>query len=166
MDNLNNVKSSHENFTFTIKDRRTVEALSEFYKTNVTSVEEDSTNLTLFKDFTMNSYVNCLAKVIGIYRFETNYCILKVTDGTKVTFSSFRQSGKIDDTCLMHWVDQDASEATKNHSFDISVFDDHVKILDDLKVDDYILFCNLHIKRVIHSTFTSGLIHTLDLKEV
>ncbi|XP_066919617.1 protection of telomeres protein 1-like [Clytia hemisphaerica] len=166
MDDVENVKSSHENFTFTIIDRRTVEALCEFYKTNVTSVDEDATNLTMFKDFTMNSYVNCMAKVIGIYRFETNYCLLKVSDGSKVNFSSFRQSGKIDNTCLMHWVDQDAAEATRNHSFDISVFDDHVKILDDLKVGDYVLFCNLHIKRVTYSTYTSGMIHTFNLKEV
>jgi len=136
---VDNLKSSHEGFTFTARDRRLVRELQKFTQ-ELGGLFEGPTDVIALKDFSLNTYINCAAQVVGIYKLELNHCVLRITDGTRIPYSSFRQSGKIDLDSPMSWTDNDLYNATKNHCYEICLFDDHIQILDDLKVGDYIMY--------------------------
>ena len=161
------VKSSHENFTFTVMDKRLVKHLADFRAT-IPDLNEGgpvSEEMTQLKDFTLNTFANCVAKVVAIFKFDTNHCLLRVTDGTKVCYSSLRQNGHLDQSTLVN-CDAELMEAVEDHCFDISIYDNHVSIIDDLVIGDYVKLVNLHVKFISINSYIKGLIEQFNLKLV
>lgn len=168
------VKSSHENFTFTVIDKRLVKNLFAFYATIPDITETDGggggsglggEGMPLLKDFTLNTFVNCVARVVAIYKFDSNHCLLRITDGTKPCYSSLRQNGQMDQSTLVNG-DVELMEATKQHCYDISIYDNHVKVVDDLVVGNFVKITNLHVKSVSINNYTTGLIEMYKLQLV
>lgn len=166
------MKSSHENFTFTVIDKRLVRNLISFYATIPDITEAGAggagsggDGVTLFKDFTLNTFVNCVAKVVAVYKFDSNHCLLRITDGTKPCYSSLRQNGQMDKSSLVKG-DAELMEATKQHCYDVSIYDDHVKIVDDLVVGNFIRVTNLHVKSVVVNSYITSLIEMYKLQLV
>ena len=162
---VDNLKSSHEGFTFTARDRRIVRELQKFAQ-ELGGFFEGPSDIISLNNFSLNTYVNCAAQVVGIYKLELNHCVLRITDGTRTPYSSFRQSGKINMDSPTSWTDNNLYNATKNHYYEISLFDEHVQILDDLKVGDYITVVNLHVKAMVENDFMRSIKDALELVQV
>ena len=161
--------SSHANFTLTNEDKEAVRRLKQFWEMSGRSKGGFLSKATLLKDLQLNSFTDCVAQVVGIYKFgpDANHCVLKVSDGTKVCYSSYRQTGQIcTNNPALTMCNEDLVNATKDHSYDISLFDDHLAILDNLKVGDYIVLSNLHVKSVIENDYFKAIIEDLQLEEV
>jgi len=108
---------------------------------------DNDSNIQLLKDLTPGSYVDVIVQVLGLYEFENRSekaLLLKVTDGSEVRYSSLYQMG-----IIRRPKSQDCHEPFPvGHSCEITVFDDHVDSLRNVRDGDFIKIVNLHVKGV------------------
>lgn len=157
-------KSSHKNPSIKVRDRKNVEELYHWMLKIEDRIKERTKNTenTSLCDIKLETYFNCICQVVGIYYFqeESNHCLLKVTDGTKINFNSLRQTGSIEGKQKVGLLD-----LSKEFIYDISLFDDHVDDVKDIKEKDYVKIVNVHAKSVTDELAIKAK-KTLNLEEV
>ena len=157
-------KSSHKNPSIKVRDRKNVEELYHWMLKIEDRIKEHSKNIenTSLCDIKLQTYFNCICQVGGIYHFqeEPNHCLLRVTDGTKINFNSLHQTGSIKEKQEVGLLN-----LSKEFIYDISLFDDHVDDVKDIKEKDYIKIVNVHAKSVPDELVMKAK-KTLNLKEV
>jgi len=106
----------------------------------------DNDNVEMLSSLAPGTYVDIVGQVVGISMFKNKMekaALLKLSDGSKVTYSSLYQMGQVEER------DTETLElATAGHTCEISVFDDHVDSLGDVRVGDFVKIVNLHVKAV------------------
>ena len=157
-------KSSHKNPSIKVRDRKNVEELYHWMLKIEDRIKEHSKNTenTSLCDIKLQTYFDCICQVVGIYHFqeEPNHCLLKVTDGTKIKFNSLRQTGSIKEKQKVGILN-----LSKEFIYDISLFDNHVDDVKDIREKDYIKIVNVHAKSVTDELVMKAK-KSLNLKEV
>ena len=133
---------SHPNAIITTEDDLKVKELRVWYN-NIKHKLLDRNSLfleTKLCDIKPESFFNCVVYVIRVACFgsEPN-CLLTVSDGSKVCYSSFPPDG---------FIESDLCSTIKQYCFDICVFDDLAKDALKLQPGSIIKLVNVHAKNV------------------
>ncbi|XP_042323786.1 protection of telomeres protein 1 isoform X2 [Sceloporus undulatus] len=131
-------RTSSKGFTFTDEDRKTVEDMRIWVASNFPS-DVPSAKLCAIQP---PMFFEFICQLVGKAKVDGYSYLLKVWDGTKCPFPSWKVLVKEDDIegdgILIHRL--------RNLTVDIVVYDNHVKLAKSLKVGNIIKMYNLHVK--------------------
>ncbi|KAH0616552.1 hypothetical protein JD844_027746, partial [Phrynosoma platyrhinos] len=131
-------RTSSKMFTFTDEDRKTVEDMRIWVASNFPSFVPTAK----LSDIQPPMYFEFTCQLVGKAKVDGSSYLLKVWDGTKCPFPSWKVFVKEDD------VEGDGSliHQLRNLTVDIVVYDNHVRLAKFLKVGSIIKMYNLHAK--------------------
>lgn len=131
-------RTSSKCFNFTTEDHKMVEALRVWASTHISP----SSTLVKLCDVQPMQYFDLTCQLLGKAEVDGASYLLKVWDGTKTPFPSWRVL--IQD--LVFEGDLDHIHRLQNLTIDILVYDNHVQVAKSLKVGSFLRIYSLHTK--------------------
>ncbi|XP_062990145.1 protection of telomeres protein 1 isoform X2 [Elgaria multicarinata webbii] len=131
-------RTSSKLFTFTDEDKRTVEDLRLWVASNLLNTAPAAK----LSDIQPPVFFELTCQLVGKAKVDGSSYLLKVWDGTKCPFPSWKLLVKEDDL----EGDSILIRHLKNLTVDIVVYDNHVQLARSLKVGSFIRMYNLHAK--------------------
>ncbi|XP_044279315.1 protection of telomeres protein 1 isoform X2 [Varanus komodoensis] len=131
-------RSTSKLFTFTDEDKKTVENLRIWVASNF----QNSAPSAKLSHIQQSMYFELTCQLVGKAKVDGSSYLLKVWDGTKCPFPSWKVLVKEDDL----EGDGILINQLRNLTVDIVVYDNHVQLAKSLKVGSFIRMYNLHAK--------------------
>ncbi|KAJ7329658.1 hypothetical protein JRQ81_015832 [Phrynocephalus forsythii] len=149
-------RSTTKVFTFTDEDRKIIENLRIWVASNASSSEPPAK----LCDIRPQTFFELTCQVVGKARVDGASYLLKVWDGTKCPFPSWKVFVKEDDL----EGDKNRIHQLKNLTVDVVVYDNHAQLAESLEDGSFIRMYSLHAKLQNHedqpdNTYIQFLLH-------